>query len=238
MKLCDVTWNIASAKMISKNVNISRNLAELMLQNSEPIINNRVMVINYIVEYSEILFGIKSSTLKLAFWDVIFNSICERFKNITISDIQNSFRFATIEKKQYVSLTRDEVLQPIIEYWNKKKILMLEIERIEAKKREEMQSFEQNQNFKKACKIKYLESLKAGTWLGDEFEAHTIAQNFKDVLSPELKNEIWNRAKKEHFDRTEKSKENIFALVPGANYIYARMIIEKCIEKGKLFIEN
>jgi hypothetical protein len=238
MNLCENTWNGVNAKLISKNVSIQRNLAESMLQNSEPIRNNQVLTIKFMMEYAEILYGIRTDAMKPLFWEVVFNSICERFKNITISDIQNSFRFATIEKKQYVSLTRDEVLQPIIEYWNKKKILMLEIERIEIKKREEMESFEQNQNFKKACKIKYLESLKAGTWLGDEFEAHTIAQNFKDVLSTELKNEIWNRAKKEHFDRTEASKENIFALVPGANYIYARMIIEKCIEKGKLFIEN
>ena len=160
---------------------ISR-MAPMILQPSKLCSENEIEVIGILQQVCEIYYGLSPVNLNINLWLASFDAICERFKGITIQDIQNSYRYAEIEKKAYTTLTRDELINPIVEYWIKRNILLAEIEKIQNAKVEELQAVEADRNFKMKAKQLYIDSLNEGKWLGDEFEADAIARNFKEVL--------------------------------------------------------
>lgn len=212
----------------------------MILQPSKLCSNNEIETIGVLQQVCEVYFGLSPINLNVNLWLTSFDAICERFKNVTIQDIQNSYRYAEIEKKAYTTLTRDELLQPINDYWTKRNILLAEIEKLQNAKQEELQAVEADRNFKLKAKQLYLDSLNNGKWLGDEFEADAIARNFKDAVSQEIKNSLWRFAQKEYAERLAEAEKisDFFVSVPSAQRIFARLVIEKCIEKKiKLIID-
>lgn len=212
--------------------------APLMLSNSSKVEESREECLRILMTSCEILFGLRVENLAPELWEISFASICERFKGVTISDIQNSFRYAVIEKKAYQTLTRDELLQPISEYWNNKQILLNEIELIRKKNDEELNSIRLEHQFRENAKKLYLESLNAGQWLGNEFEADAIARNFADCFTQEQKNQFMFEAKNEFKRRTKAVENNPFELVPSWQKIFSRIFIENCIAKRLKFVHS
>ena len=216
---------------------ISR-MAPMILQPSKLCSENEIEVIGILQQVCEIYYGLSPVNLNINLWLASFDAICERFKGITIQDIQNSYRYAEIEKKAYTTLTRDELINPIVEYWIKRNILLAEIEKIQNAKVEELQAVEADRNFKMKAKQLYIDSLNEGKWLGDEFEADAIARNFKEVLQQPEKDEIMRLAKIEEIDRIDKNEGNQFILVPSWRKIFSRIYIERMIEKKIKFIQD
>lgn len=210
--------------------------APLMLSNSSKVEESREECLRILMSSSEILFGLRVENLAPELWEISFASICERFKGVTISDIQNSFRYAVIEKKAYQTLTRDELLQPISEYWKNKVILLNEIDLIRQKNEKEIQSIREENIFRQNAKEIYLKSLKAGHWIGDEFHADAIARNFSECFSQEDKNEFMRCAKIEFAQRKKAAEDNQFELVPSWQKIFSRIFIEHCVKKQMKFI--
>lgn len=219
----------------------------MILQPSKSCRNNEIEVIGILQQNCQVIYGLNPVNLNKNLWLASFDAICERFKDITIQDIQNSYRYAEIEKKAYTTLTRDELIQPIFEYWTKRNILIAEIKKLENAKIEELQAIEASREFIRQSKQKYLDSLIQGVWLGDEFEADAIARNFKDVLKQEEKNEIMNLAKYEELERLEKQKNDKAnqmlstlnqSIVPSWRKIFSRIYIERMIEKQIKFIQD
>ena len=210
--------------------------APLMLSKSSKVEESREECIRILISSCEVLFGLRAENLTPELWNIAFASICERFKGITISDIQNSFRYAVIEKKAYQTLTRDELLQPISEYWNNKVILLNEIDLIRQKNEKEIQSIREENLFRQKAKEIYLKSLEAGHWIGDEFHADAIARNFSECFSQEDKNEFMRCAKIEFAQRKKAAEDNQFELVPSWQKIFSRVFIEHCVKKRMKFI--
>ena len=213
-------------------------MAPMILQPSKLCSENEIEVIGILQQVCEIYYGLSPVNLNINLWLASFDAICERFKGITIQDIQNSYRYAEIEKKAYTTLTRDELINPIVEYWIKRNILLAEIEKIQNAKVEELQAVEADRNFKMKAKQLYIDSLNEGKWLGDEFEADAIARNFKEVLQQPEKDEIMRLAKIEEIDRIDKNEGNQFILVPSWRKIFSRIYIERMIEKKIKFIQD
>lgn len=194
-----------------------------------------------LIKYSQILYGLNVENLPVELWEAAFLSILERFKGINIQDIQNAFRIAQIEKKQYISLTRDELLKPISEYWTQKINLIQEIEKIKNQSEEEKKRVDLDRQFKEKAKEKYIEGLQSGIWSGDEFEANSIARNFAHCFKQEQKNEFVLRAKNEFFRRKQELEDDKtinkeLAILPPWEKIYARIFIEECLKRQIKFI--
>ena len=210
--------------------------APLMLSKSSKVEESREECLRILISSCEVLFGLRAENLTPELWNISFASICERFKGITIQDVQNSFRYAVIEKKAYQTLTRDELLQPISEYWKNKVILLNEIDLIRQKNEKEIDSIRKENLFRHEAKEIYLKSLEAGHWIGDEFHADAIARNFSECFSQEDKNEFMRCAKIEFSQRKKAAEDNDFELVPSWQKIFSRDFIDHCVKKRMKFI--
>ncbi len=123
----------------------------------------------------KIYYGVNPDNLHELFFDSCFNDICETFKDATIEDIQNAFKVAEIEKKQYISLSKGELLTPIRQFMFNKRILIYELNellKIENRNKEEIRIREE---FEERAHKAFSDSLVAGVWVGDPPEAYFIA---------------------------------------------------------------
>lgn len=209
----------------------------MILQNSQLAAKEESTVIAFLIEYTEVIFGLRVENLSVTLWPAAYSSIIERFPGIQLHDIQNAFRYSVIEKRQYTTLTRDELLQPIATYWNKRIRLIAEIEKIREKEEKEIESLNKEIEFIAAAKKKYIESLGAGKWLGDEYDANAIARNFKDVFKQDKKSELVQASKLEYSKRTGSIENKDFTVIPSWQKIYARLYIEELIKINYKFIE-
>lgn len=210
----------------------------MMLQTSSPAAQQESTIIAFLIEYTEVLYGLRVENLSVSLWNAAFTAICERWPTIQVHDIQNAYRYATIEKRQFTTLTRDELIAPINDYWMKKMALDREIEAMKEKEQAEIDGLNKAREFKEQAKLKYIACLENGIWTGDEFEAMAIAPNFKDVIKQEQKNEFVRLAKEEYYKRTEAIKDNQYGIVPGWTYIYARIFIEECLRIRYKYIQE
>lgn len=224
--------------MITKNIGISNSLAKNIIADSPLVIENKQFIVSFLIQYSEILYGVKSSNMPVIFWDVAFNAICERFKSITIQDIQNSFIYATIEKKQYVTLTRDEIIEPIIQYWNKKEHFLLEMEKAQKRENEEIERQKKEYEFLKQAEQCYLESLKIGQWQGDMFQARVLVKPFWDNLFKEDREFITQLANDKIIADKNKAISDPFVIVYDKLYYLAQETMIYAIKKGKKLIKQ
>lgn len=208
-----------------------------MFNESELALNNRSQVIITLVNASQVLFGKNVENIPKILFDSSYQAIIDRFINITVDDIKNSYRDSIIEKKEYVSLTRDELIEPIKNYWNKKLKVQIEIDKCIRLSEEEKENEQKQIDFFNNSKEKYKESLIKGFNILDEYECNVIAIKFKDNFKQEVKNLIWIDAQKEYQEKVKKEVSQ-FSIVPPARMIFSRMIIEKCISKKYKFIED
>lgn len=229
-----------NSKLAAKNQIVTAKMAPLILQESALVETAESTIIAFLIEYAEVLYGLRPENLSLTLWEAAFTAICERYPGIQVHDIQNAYRYAQIEKRQYTTLTRDELIAPIQEYWLKRMALNREIEEMQQKEQKEIEELKKHQQFKQANKERYLRCLDTGVWDGDEFDAAAIAINFREVFTQEQKNVFAAMAKKEYFDRNEAIEKNQFtkeqSVVPGWTFIFSRIVIEECLKKKMKFI--
>ena len=214
-------------------------MAPMILQPSPKCAEDQSATIALLIKFTQVLYGLRVENLSVELWQASFESICERFKDITIQDVQLAFRYSQIEKKAYQTLTRDELLEPIQTYWTGKLVLIAEINHFQNLSKEENEAIDKEMRFKEASKQKYFDCLETGKWTGDEAEANSIARNFRDVFSQEIKNEIWLKAKQEYAKRKIDAEKisSVFLSIPCAEHIFSRLIIERCIENKTKWIE-
>jgi len=207
-----------------------------MFLDSPEVVNFQGDAVKMLMDYSEIYFGVKIENIPVLLFKHSISLITETFKGLTLLDIENSFKYSKIEKKQYTALTVEELINPIYKYFEKKKILKAEIDKINKLEKEKIDHIMKEKEFKKLAKLKYLKTLKTGVFEMDEFECNSIAVNFKDMFNQDQKNVIWIKAKTEFKKRSENA--NQFEIIPSAKRIFSRMIIEECIKKGFNYIEE
>jgi len=193
------------------------------------VINNELETGNLLMNISKIYFGINPESLLPSFFPTVVKNIIERFVNITISDIHISFDSTEIVKREYVSLTRDEILRPVHSYWQKKIAVQIEIDIIKKKEIEKINKDNELIQFISLSKSKYIESVNSGVFLLDEYESNSIAKFFAKCISDEDKALLWENAKKEHHKRNMESESKMFKLVPSSERIYSRLFLEKCM---------
>jgi hypothetical protein len=213
-------------------VTVPRTSALSMFEDSPLVLNSQVIVTNKLMNYCKILYGVTPENLPIELFKSVIKILIERFPQITVKDIENSFEYTIIEKREYTSLTRDELLQPIRDYWNTKILVKSQIDKIQKEKYNEQIGRQKYLQFISLCKQKYIDSLKEKKCLLDEFESSAIARNFSNCLNDTEKAMLWKQARIEYKERVEDSENNKFGIVPSAEKIYSRLFIEVCIHKN------
>lgn len=192
----------------------------------------------FFVYVSKSIFGILPESLDVITRDSVFQSICERFSDLTVEDAKIAFRTHTQVEKIYI-LTRDEFLKPIQNFWNKKMIVKRELDvEIEKIKSNQIAKIEK-ERFKKESEQMYLDHLNNGLseWTGSDFQANQFAMCFKDQFSQERKDVIWNEAKREFKERNELFNEQSIDLPPPPErFIFSRMIVNEALSNKKMLI--
>ena len=212
-------------------------MTAVMYLDSPTALNNQHLVEDILYSSVEVLFGVRISNLPKSLFDSAYIAITDRFIGITIQDLQNAFRYAEIEKKAYVSLSRDEVIQPIKDYWFKKSQVdgvIVSITQMEQKEKDEIEKYRE---FKEQSKQKYLQSLKESRLLLNEYECASIAKNFAECLHMDKKKELTKQAQREHKALIFQEKENVYSVIPSMVQIYSRLFIEEMLNRGQKFIE-
>jgi len=216
-----------------------------MLQDSEPITANSGQVIEILVKAGKILFGVGVDDVKIPedLWRMAYVRICEQCVGMTIQDVRNAFNEAHIEKKEFRSLTRDELIAPILAYHHRKQNVLNKLKEAENQVLEQQNEQQKVQDFKNKAIERYKLCLSENRiWDGDEFESNVIAkEQFADRIDQKAKDVLWLDAQREYKERRfkfEESTDQFKQPPPASTKIFSRMIVELAASKGLLIIEE
>jgi hypothetical protein len=211
-----------------------------MLQESESVENAPDKVIELFYLASSSIFGVRSENLNTELFQLALLALPNRFKGITIQDIRNSYFETEIVKREYVSLTRDELLQPISDYWTKKqnliqqlKLIEVEQDKIALEKQKEIDFYnEARELYKLSVSQTYPE------WLGDMFQAKVLARPFWNALYLDERKQIQMIATEKVKDAQILAIDNPLIIVADKNFYLAQEVISHCVKQGKTFIQG
>lgn len=209
-----------------------------MLQKSESVENAPDKVIELFYLASSSIFGVRSENLNTELFQLALLALPNRFKGITIQDIRNSYFETEIVKREYVSLTRDELLQPISDYWTKKQNLIQQLKLIEVEQDKIALEKQKEIDFYNEARDLYKSSLEAREWLGDMFQAKVLARPFWDALYLDERKEIQLLATAKYSSSVSESIDNPLIIVPDKNFYLAQEVISHCVKQGKTFIQG
>lgn len=223
--------------MQMKNLAISRTSALSMFLESEKATEHPGKAIEIFYLVSTSIFGIRPENVNTELFQLVLMVLPQRFPGITIQDIRNAYFENVIIKKEFVSLTRDELLQPISAYWTRKQNLLQQIKLMEIENEKEQKEKQKEIDFYNESRDLYKESLNAGKWLGDMFQARVIARPFYDSLYQNERDHLKSIVSDEVRELKIQSSLNPLILVYDPKFYLANEVIKLCIEKRKKFIQ-
>ncbi len=150
-----------------------------MLEASEFVTVNPKAVKDILISVCNILFGISPTNINTDLINISFKAISDKFIGITIQDVKNSYQDAEIDKKQYVSITRDELILPIKLYWSKKLTLLSKIKEVEKQIDSENESKIMRERFEIESLQILNDSISKKVWLGTPVNAFSILSQHK-----------------------------------------------------------
>lgn len=204
-----------------------------MLTFSKKLSEHKDKLVEALLMYSKVLYGVNPENMPIELFRMTAKYILDNFQNMTFNDITLAYEGVEIEKKEYVSLTRDELLKPIKNYWRKKELVEHEFNQIQNLKSEEDIQNQKVLEFKKQSWKLYIDSLEKNDFLLDEFNCKAIHKHFKIVFSDSEIEEFELRAKREYKERKFKADEDgsPFVLVPPEDSISAKIIVEEAFKR-------
>ena len=191
-----------------------------MLVVSESVAENSKVVKDILISVCNILFGISPTNINTDLINVSFKTISDKFIGITIQDIKNAYQDAEIDKKAFVSITRDELILPIKQYWSKKNNLLAKIKEIENEVNAENQSKFLREQFQKESLRILNESLNQKIWLGTPVNAFSILSQHKANGNDEIIGK---------FEKSEKAE--LFKKCLNENNTAKHIDLDKCDKK-------
>ena len=211
-----------------------------MLQESESVENAPDKVIELFYLASSSIFGVRSENLNTELFQLALLALSNRFKGITIQDIRNSYFETEIVKREYVSLTRDELLQPIADYWTKKQNLMQQLKLIEVEQDKIALEKQKEIDFYNEARELYKLSVNQTypEWLGDMFQAKVLARPFWDALYMDERKQIQILATEKVKEAQTLAIDNPLIIVADKNFYLAQEVISHCVKQGKTFIQE
>ena len=194
-----------------------------MLEASEFVTVNPKAVKDILISVCNILFGLAPTNINTDLINISFKAISDKFIGITVQDVKNAYQDAEIDKKQYVSITRDELILPIKLYWSKKLTLLSKIKEVEKQIDSENESKVMRERFEIESLQILNDSISKKVWLGTPVNAFSILSQHKANGNNEItgkfeqleKDELYqkclrenNSAKHIELDKCEKEEVN------------------------------
>lgn len=183
----------------------------------------------------EIRFGLDFENQNANMTAAIYEALISQQENLTIDDLRCCFNFAEIEKKPYSKITVDEFMAPVKDYVKKKALARICAQEEHIAYVKEIAQAEAEHQFFLGAKALYFESLKAGEWKGDMFQARVIAKNFYMRLK-EWHDEIKDEAK-DAWLRQKHQDEDKVTVTPDKLYFLGQSTVKKAVEFGLKWVE-
>jgi hypothetical protein len=179
-----------------------------MLETSEFATANPKAVKEILISVCNILFGMAKDSISSDLVNISFKAISDKFVGITIQDVKNAYQDVEIDKKQYVSLTRDELILPIKTYWAKKMKLLAKIKDIELESEKEKYSEAEKERFEFESMRIFSESLEQKKWIGTPVNAYSVLSQQKAKGTNEVAGKFSDQQKKEIYEKCVRENES------------------------------
>jgi len=204
-----------------------------MFQKSELVSdpNQWGIIHNKLMDYVKVLYGLIPENLPPLLFNLVYDEI-KQIKDLTVSDLDNAFITSKIEKRAYVSLTRDELLKPIKDYVESKRLINLEVDKVLRLENEAIEDKINVDKFIKHSKEKYTNCFKNGGFDLDEFESNTIYKPYVKLFTEIELESFKEETIKEFAQRTFEAEDNSFILVPHKNRIFARIVMQNAFKRN------
>jgi hypothetical protein len=129
-----------------------------MLATSELVIEKENEATELILIIANNIYGSNIAKKEDVLIDLILNLINSKYPKCTIQDLRNTYISGEIPivKRQGTSLNRDEFIEPLNTYFDKKNRLIFEIEKVQRKEAEEQDRIKKDLEFKQTAKNIFL----------------------------------------------------------------------------------
>lgn len=218
------------------SVTLGRNQIAKIINDKSPRVSqdiDRLMkALNYIVEC---YYGLKFDKLNSDLYRLVTVKIMETYPTFTFVDLDLAFSDVVIEKKQGTTLTRDELLKPIHEYYRKKTIVLHEAEKVKLELDKKIESEKLEADFLNHAIDIYQEDLKNKEleYSGTVFQASTFAKSqFSERFTQKDKSRIFDLAKNHHkklMNDFQNNPELIKLPPPHVNFLFAKLIVDHAL---------
>lgn len=209
-----------------------------MLQSSPIAISEPLELDRILLDAARTIFGVLEDWFTDEMADAVTVAIGDRYPAITLLDIQTAYRTEPVEwrKGEPMLLTRDKMLEPVGAYWKKKIRLQAAIddELQEAQLTEAAQR--KNDDFLNAAMDLYKESLDAGHWLGDCFQARTFYKNFRERFTEEQREQLRVEAHRQHAEAKEVAIMSGAGIPVPQEYTLAQLVVQESVRLGYYLI--
>ena len=203
-------------------------------QSVETVKTLRIMILDVFRTF----FGVNGANVDDMLIDGITAKLKAKYNSITFTQLRYCFINQTIEKREYVSLSVDEFVK-YLDLWTKKekviKLALAEVEQMEAEKK---QAEQEKIKFENSCRKIYQESIEAGQWLGDRFEAQWILANIPtdNNVDSARKAELWDLALIEAKEKVEAENRSMMKYAP-TDYVTRVKAVRKQVYSDLLINE-
>ena len=170
-----------------------------LLNDETPLVINdhhrALKAFSYIVK---VYYGLNAETVELDVYEAVLKEIKDKFPNLTFEQLNLSYSESVILKRQGVSITKGELVDPVALFWQKTQVVIHEAEKLKRQTDEELTKQQEITRFKQGSMELYHKCLTEKTgWTGTPFQASSFADNFAHRFLKSEKDELWELCKKE-----------------------------------------
>ena len=227
---------LVQERLKSRGIILARQQLLSMFTNSQDYLTKSKMLAESLIQsILELRYGLDFENQNKTIIAAIYDCLLTVQENLTIDDLRSCFNYSKIEKKPFSKMTVDEFMLPVHEYVKNKQVARICIQEEHIAHVKEIAQAEAAEQFYLGAKALYFESLKAGEWKGDMFQARVIAKKFYMRLK-EWHDEIKDEAKDAWLRQKHQDEERV-TVTPDKLYFLAQSTVSKAVEFGLKWVE-
>lgn len=227
---------LVQERLKSRGIILARQQLLSMFTNSQDYLTKSKMLAESLIQsILELRYGLDFENQNKTIIAAIYDCLLTVQENLTIDDLRSCFNYSKIEKKPFSKMTVDEFMLPVHEYVKNKQVARICIQEEHIAYVKELAQAEAAEQFYLGAKALYFESLKAGEWKGDMFQARVIAKKFY-MRMKEWHDEIKDEAK-DAWLRQKHQDEDKVTVTPDKLYFLAQSTVSKAVEFGLKWVE-
>lgn len=165
----------------------SKKLITACLTNDEICRDNLERLSKALIYITKVYYGLNPDNRLDDVYRLAIQTICEKHPTLKFTELNLAYSERTIEKRQGVALTKDEIMQPIEDMIHKKQNILSIAEKHKQEFEEAQKSKREADEFKKGAMQSYIDSLGTGEFQGTLFEAGAIMECFSDLFTDQEK---------------------------------------------------